>query len=239
MWVVIQIDMKGWLNWRVGTILDFSKARIIQKWREYALSPYRCASLADGTGGFTRCPLGSLCGVFTGWGFLESGPREAWKPAAFHPTGGCVPGGRDTFLNSGEGPMLASAASVSWSHISNRNGIQQTCRIRTFITSHIGSYQWTSGLAQRCPQGPKFFLSFCSANLDIDFVLSLVTIWWQWLQVSHSGDRIQRKKRDHLSMALSWKWGDFSQSPAGQHCLNISLARTGSHGGMGFIVGLD
>lgn len=64
--------------------------------------------------------------------------RGKWglKARASHSTVGCVPGGKDTFLNSGKGPMLASTASVSWSHISNRNGIQQTCRIRIFIISH-------------------------------------------------------------------------------------------------------
>lgn len=31
------------------------------------------------------------------------------------------------------------------------------------------------------------------------FVLGLVTRWWKRSQASHSGDRIQRKKRDHLS----------------------------------------
>lgn len=99
---------------------------------------------------------------------------------------------------------------------------------------HItGSYQWASGpagsMAQRCPQGPRSFPSPCSANLGIGFVLSLVTMWWQWPQASHSGDRIQRKKRDPLFHSTLLEVRRlFPESPC-PSLSYISLTGSGSH----------
>lgn len=119
------------------------------------------------------------------------------------PQAGCLPGGRDTFPNSGRGPMWVGTGTASCSCIRNtRNGIQQTYRIRTSRLSLGGGYGQPSGLAgpmaHRCPQGPGPFPSPCSANFDTSFVFGLHTRWRQRLQTSHLGDRGQTKKRPPL-----------------------------------------
>lgn len=118
------------------------------------------------------------------------------------PQAGCLPGGRDTFPNSGRGPMWAGTGTASCSCIKNtRNGTQQTYRIRTSIFPPAGSYGQPSRLAGPMAhrrQGPKSFPSPCSANFDAGFVFGLGPRWRPWLQTSHWGDRVQTKKRPPL-----------------------------------------
>lgn len=83
-----------------GTTLNFSKARIIQKWRESAL----CAAVPAwqvGTGAFARCPL---CGLFMGGGSWNQG--HVCIESQLHPAPQArhLPGGRVLFLTQAEGP---------------------------------------------------------------------------------------------------------------------------------------
>lgn len=163
-----------------GTTLNFSKARIIQKWMESAL----CAAVPAwqvGTGAFARCPP---CGLFMGGGSWNQGHVCVESQLHPAPQAGCLPEGRGTVPNSGRGPVWVGMGTASCSDTKNtRNGIQQTCRIRTSIFPLARSRGRPSGLAgplaHRRPQGPRSFPSPCSANFDAGSVFGLATRWLQ------------------------------------------------------------